>query len=140
MESSISSRSLITGNVSTDESRKEIRNSPGAPRLPAKATIFSFHVCKPAIKRLSLQHVVGFLSLQGRALSASSVSIFHCGGTALRGPLECSSLFTLSFEGCRFCLHPRRLNTCETLYTPQLRLRAVSCELSAVNSHLQNSV
>src|ERR1700720_1291264 len=42
MESSISSKSLITGKVSTEESRKEIRNSPGAPSPPAKATIFCF--------------------------------------------------------------------------------------------------
>src|SRR6202795_5131059 len=43
MESSINSKSLMIGNVSTDESRKEIRNSPGAPSVPANATIFCFH-------------------------------------------------------------------------------------------------
>jgi hypothetical protein len=43
IESSISSKSLITGNVSTDESRKEIKNNPGAPSVPANATIFAFH-------------------------------------------------------------------------------------------------
>jgi hypothetical protein len=34
----------MTGKVKTEESRKEIRKSPGAPKLPAKATIFCFHV------------------------------------------------------------------------------------------------
>src|SRR5713226_2371129 len=43
MESSISSRSLMTGNVSTEESRNEMRKSPGAPSPPAKATTFCFH-------------------------------------------------------------------------------------------------
>src|SRR5579863_9185104 len=43
IESCTSNRSLMTGKVSTDESRKEIRNSPGAPSVPAKATIFDFH-------------------------------------------------------------------------------------------------
>src|SRR5437660_5648418 len=46
MESSISSRSLMMGNVSTEESRNEIRNSPGAPSPPANATIFAFHPFK----------------------------------------------------------------------------------------------
>src|SRR6266568_1042011 len=53
MESSISSKSLITGNVSTDESRNEIRQSPGAPRLPANATILSFHAFMPSANSLS---------------------------------------------------------------------------------------
>src|SRR2546421_12625564 len=43
IDSSISSRSLMTGNVSTEESRKEIRKSPGAPRPPANPTPFCFH-------------------------------------------------------------------------------------------------
>src|ERR1700688_161657 len=43
MESSINNKSLITGNVSTEESRNEIRKSPGAPSPPANATIFCFH-------------------------------------------------------------------------------------------------
>jgi hypothetical protein len=51
MASSISNRSLITGNVSTDESRKEIRKSPGAPRTPANATIFCFHALNGLVKR-----------------------------------------------------------------------------------------
>src|SRR5690348_9966026 len=42
MESSISRRSLITGNVRTDESKNEIKNSPGAPSVPANTTIFCF--------------------------------------------------------------------------------------------------
>src|SRR5260370_16196077 len=46
MENSISSKSLITGNVSTDESRKEIRKSPGAPSPLANATTFCFHPLK----------------------------------------------------------------------------------------------
>src|SRR6267143_2787324 len=46
MDSSISSKSLITGNVSTDESRKEIRKSPGAPSPAANATTFCFHPLK----------------------------------------------------------------------------------------------
>src|SRR6266436_6008126 len=50
MESSMSSRSLIIGNVSTEESRKEIRKSPGAPSPPAKATIFCFHPLKLVAK------------------------------------------------------------------------------------------
>src|SRR5271166_6150946 len=44
MQSSISSRSLITGNVSTEESRNEIKKRPGAPRAPANAMIFCFQV------------------------------------------------------------------------------------------------
>jgi len=42
MANSISRRSLITGNVSTDESKKEIKKSPGAPSAPANPTIFCF--------------------------------------------------------------------------------------------------
>jgi hypothetical protein len=36
----------MTGNVSTDESRNEIRKSPGAPSPPANATTFCFHPFK----------------------------------------------------------------------------------------------
>src|SRR5207302_8041924 len=43
MESWINSRSLMIGNVSTEESRKEIRKSPGAPSPLANATTFCFH-------------------------------------------------------------------------------------------------
>src|SRR5207302_2161231 len=43
MESWINSRSLMIGNVSTEESRKEIRKSPGAPTPLANATTFCFH-------------------------------------------------------------------------------------------------
>src|SRR5262250_275748 len=50
MLSSISSKSLITGNVKIEESRKEIRNSPGAPSAPAKATIFCFQPFRDAAK------------------------------------------------------------------------------------------
>src|SRR5882762_4461633 len=46
MDSSINSKSLITGNVSTEESRKEIRKSPGAPSPVANATTFCFHPLK----------------------------------------------------------------------------------------------
>jgi hypothetical protein len=46
MDNSISSKSLITGNVSTEESKKEIRKSPGAPSPPANATTFCFHPLK----------------------------------------------------------------------------------------------
>src|SRR5438309_366460 len=53
MESSISSRSLMTGNVSTEESRKEIRRSPGAPSPPANATTFCFHPFKLVANRNS---------------------------------------------------------------------------------------
>src|SRR5262249_2232120 len=53
MESSMSNRSLITGNVSTEESRKEMRNNPGAPNTPAKATIFCFHPIKLGFKKQS---------------------------------------------------------------------------------------
>ena len=42
---------MITGNVSTEESRNEIRNSPGAPSPPANATIFSFHPLNPIAKK-----------------------------------------------------------------------------------------
>jgi hypothetical protein len=56
MESSISSRSLITGNVSTEESRNEIKNNPGAPNAPANATIFAFHALSfpPKLSPLAL--------------------------------------------------------------------------------------
>src|SRR5580692_6030904 len=37
------SRSLIMGNESTEESKNEIRNNPGAPSPPAKAITFCFH-------------------------------------------------------------------------------------------------
>src|SRR5208283_6095227 len=47
----ISNRSVITVNVSTDESRKEIRKSPGAPSTPANATIFCFHALNELVKR-----------------------------------------------------------------------------------------
>src|SRR5450432_4015626 len=47
---SINRRSLITGNVSTDESRKEIRKRPGAPSVPANATIFCFQDCKLTLR------------------------------------------------------------------------------------------
>src|SRR5712671_6605551 len=50
MESLMSSRSLIIGNVSTEESRKEIRKSPGAPSPPANAPTFCFHPLKLVAK------------------------------------------------------------------------------------------
>src|SRR5229473_3512200 len=53
MESSTNSKSLITGKVRTDESRNEIRNSPGAPSVPANATIFCFHPLNLPCKDLS---------------------------------------------------------------------------------------
>jgi len=51
IESSISSKSLMTGKVSTDESRNEIRNKPGAPSPPAKNTIFCFQPLRFPCKR-----------------------------------------------------------------------------------------
>src|SRR5207245_3939341 len=62
MDNSIRSRALLTGNVSTDESRNEIRKSPGAPSPPANATIFCFHPPKPGGKEFS---PVAQLSLVG---------------------------------------------------------------------------
>src|SRR5436189_333254 len=53
MDNSISSRSLMIGNVSTEESRNEIRKSPGAPSPPANATIFCFHPFRLVAKRNS---------------------------------------------------------------------------------------
>src|SRR5207244_3953012 len=53
MDNSISNKSLMIGNVSTEESRKEIRKSPGAPSPPANATIFCFHPFKLVAKRNS---------------------------------------------------------------------------------------
>jgi len=50
MDNSIRSKSLMTGNVKKDESRNEIRNSPGAPRPPANAAIFCFHPLKLVAK------------------------------------------------------------------------------------------
>ena len=44
----------MTGNVSTDESRKEIRNSPGAPSVPANATTLCFHPLNKEGKTLHL--------------------------------------------------------------------------------------
>src|SRR5271156_465448 len=38
----MSSRSLMMGKLRTEESKKEIRNRPGAPREPAKTNIFCF--------------------------------------------------------------------------------------------------
>src|SRR5580692_2511487 len=55
MESSMSRRSLITGKVRMEESRKEMRNSPGAPRVPAKRTIFCFQPDRDADKLGSLR-------------------------------------------------------------------------------------
>src|SRR5258708_20070773 len=66
MDNSIRRRSLMIGNVSTEESRKEMRKSPGAPRPLAKATTFCFHPLKLAGKGNSSQQsvaacfVVGF--------------------------------------------------------------------------------
>jgi hypothetical protein len=40
----------MTGKVKTEESRNEIRKSPRAPKLPAKATIFCFQVCNEITK------------------------------------------------------------------------------------------
>jgi hypothetical protein len=48
---------LITGNVSTDESRNEMRKSPGAPSPLANATTFCFHPFKFAVNGF-LQAVV----------------------------------------------------------------------------------
>jgi len=42
----IRSKSLITGKVKIDESRKEIKNRPGAPKVPANATILCFQTVK----------------------------------------------------------------------------------------------
>src|SRR5438477_5509933 len=43
----------MIGNVSTEESRKEIRKSPGAPSPPANVTIFCFHPFNLVAKRNS---------------------------------------------------------------------------------------
>src|SRR5438309_9606651 len=53
MANAISSKSLMLGHVSTEESRKEIRKSPGAPSPPANATIFCFHPFKLVANRNS---------------------------------------------------------------------------------------
>src|SRR5437867_13239692 len=53
MDNSISSKSLMIGNVSTEEARKEIRKSPVAPSPPANSTIFCFHPFKLVAKRNS---------------------------------------------------------------------------------------
>src|SRR6266566_1224903 len=53
IDSSISNRSLMTGKVSTEESRKEMRKSPGAPSPLAKATTFCFHPLRLAGTRHS---------------------------------------------------------------------------------------
>src|ERR1700721_334072 len=50
MDNWISSKSLIIGNVSTEESRNEIRSNPGAPSPLANATTFCFHPLKPVAK------------------------------------------------------------------------------------------
>ena len=42
----MSRKSLITGKLKTEESRKEMRNRPGAPKVPAKATILCFQEFK----------------------------------------------------------------------------------------------
>src|SRR5215469_3794034 len=56
---SMSSRSLMTGKVSTEESKNEIRNSPGAPSAPANATIFCFQPLNCACKSACLPHFDG---------------------------------------------------------------------------------
>src|ERR1700747_1005844 len=42
IDNSINNKSLITGKVKNDESKNEIKNSPGAPSVPANPTIFCF--------------------------------------------------------------------------------------------------
>ncbi len=54
IESEINSKSLMTGNVSTEESRKEIMKRPGQPRLPANATIFCFQPLRLPCNKSSL--------------------------------------------------------------------------------------
>src|SRR6267142_509565 len=51
IERSINSRSLMTGNVRTEESRKETRRSPGPPRADAKKMILFFQVLSHENKR-----------------------------------------------------------------------------------------
>src|SRR6266849_1900111 len=53
MASWINSQSLMIGNVSTEESRNEISQSPGAPSPPANVTIFCFHAFKLGVNRNS---------------------------------------------------------------------------------------
>src|SRR6266852_5523491 len=63
IDSSISNRSLMTGKVSTEESRKEMRKSPGAPSPLANATTFCFHplkfICKSGSSDSTLATCVG---------------------------------------------------------------------------------
>src|SRR6266446_7893178 len=58
MDNSIRRRSLMIGNVSTEESRKEMRKRPGAPRPLAKATTLCFHPLRLAGKGNSSEQSV----------------------------------------------------------------------------------
>src|SRR5271154_6904685 len=52
MQRLISNRSLMIGKLSTEESRNEIRNKPGAPKAPAKIIIFCFQAFTLESKRI----------------------------------------------------------------------------------------
>src|SRR5580704_10381466 len=80
IESSTSSKSLITGNVRIEESRKEMRNNPGAPSPPANATTFCFHPLRFAGKLPS--SVRGCLSLPEGA-SGNDGGKFSCSRKSL---------------------------------------------------------
>jgi len=62
----------MIGNVSTEESRKEMRKSPGAPKPVANATTFCFHPLK----------------LVGKSNSSNSFVVTHLSMTLARGEAE----------------------------------------------------
>src|SRR6184192_1096872 len=97
MDNSISSRSLMIGNVSTEESRNEIRKSPGAPSPPANATIFCFHPFRLVAKRnSSISKQVAAQGLE-EFLLATSLNGWKQKIVAFAGGLGAPGLFLISF-------------------------------------------
>ena len=149
MERSISSRSLITGNVRTDESRKEMRNNPGAPSPPANATIFCFHPLRFAGKLSILRQKV-LESTRGRRSkwrqhSAARRTVYRPFNHFLNRPRQARQILRLDHERRRqvdditkrldpaslfhksraqFQLHPTGRSICTTPTAPFTRTSA----------------
>src|ERR1700674_1409410 len=78
IDNSISSKSLIIGNVSTEESRKEIRKSPGAPSPLANATTFCFNPLRVDGTRYSSRQHMFLVPRTALALPADSCKAGKC--------------------------------------------------------------
>ncbi len=68
----------MIGNVSTEESRKEIRKSPGAPSPLANATTFCFHPLKLVAKGNSCNQIAATCLGVALAVAQPKLARHYC--------------------------------------------------------------